>query len=525
MSSESVQPQELTPARQHGKLGVLLALFISFWLYSFFYAPMPGVNEPHYLSKAKFLWHAQWADGDLFLESSNPHFVFYATVGLLTKWLSLQQTAWIGRGLAVLLIALSWSKFIGQLVKDRWSSVAVAWLFLTLAAAGNFSGEWLVGGVESKVFAYAFVFWSFAYLGEQRMKPAAALMGAGISFHAVVGVWATVAVVLGFGLACLFRKVHWRQFLKAKEVSISIGLMVLCALPGLVPAIGLFGQSSAKASWQATFLQVYYRLGHHLDPKQFPWSAYALYAGILLLWLAFSRHETDAKHRAWSYVVWGSMIIGLGGFAMGAFPKPTQLYQYSMQMTALKFYPFRLFDLLLPLALSVSAIRYVEKLNASGALQTKQVITVWLVLAISFCGSLVSVSQRLHPSKMTAERRADWVDVCQWIEANTPEDSLFLTPPKESWAFKWYAGRAEYACQKDCPQDATAIVEWNRRLQYIGQWATENYAEGRFTTDGIVKLQAESKVTHVLARRLGPFDAKIIYRNRTFKVYELPKQR
>ena len=77
-------------------------------------APVPHNNEAHYLAKAKHYWNPAWCEGDLFLESADPHLVFYWTVGLLTKWFSLPTVAWFGRIAA-------------------WSSLAWAWQRLELA--------------------------------------------------------------------------------------------------------------------------------------------------------------------------------------------------------------------------------------------------------------------------------------------------------------------------------------------------------------------------------------------------------
>ncbi|MBX3440739.1 MAG: hypothetical protein KF861_24830, partial [Planctomycetaceae bacterium] len=89
---------------------VVLAVLLSFVISSAIRRPVPSVNEPHYLCKAKNYWQPDWCAGDLFLESSNPHRVFYQTVGVLTQWLTLPQTAWIGRLLALGCVAWGWTR-------------------------------------------------------------------------------------------------------------------------------------------------------------------------------------------------------------------------------------------------------------------------------------------------------------------------------------------------------------------------------------------------------------------------------
>ena len=57
----------------------------------------PMVNEAHYLVKAKNFWQPDWCANDLFAASGKAHTVFYVTFGWLTRILSLEAAAWIGR--------------------------------------------------------------------------------------------------------------------------------------------------------------------------------------------------------------------------------------------------------------------------------------------------------------------------------------------------------------------------------------------------------------------------------------------
>ena len=56
------------------------------------------------------------------------------------------------------------------------------------------AGEWVVGGVEAKGFAYVFVFLAVADLVYGRWKQCLLLLGAASAFHVLVGGWAVLAV-------------------------------------------------------------------------------------------------------------------------------------------------------------------------------------------------------------------------------------------------------------------------------------------------------------------------------------------
>ena len=92
----------------------------------------PDVNEAHYLSKAKHYWNPDWCRGDLFLQSADAHLVFYWTIGWLTRFLSLDAVAWIGRCSTWLLLAWSWRRLSVAVVPDRLWSLLTAALFAML---------------------------------------------------------------------------------------------------------------------------------------------------------------------------------------------------------------------------------------------------------------------------------------------------------------------------------------------------------------------------------------------------------
>src|SRR6185369_2065665 len=91
-------------------------VFVSFAAFATIRSPIPGVNEPHYLCKAKHLWQPDWCGRDLFLQSSNAHFVFLAIAGGVAQTLSLAATAWAGRIAAWALLAWGWTRLVSRVV-------------------------------------------------------------------------------------------------------------------------------------------------------------------------------------------------------------------------------------------------------------------------------------------------------------------------------------------------------------------------------------------------------------------------
>jgi hypothetical protein len=494
----------------------------SLLLGSFVAAPLPALNEPHYLAKAKHFWNPAWCAGDLFLESANAHTVFYATVGWLTLFLSLEAVAVIGRVTALTLLATGWTAFTRRLIPIPGAAFASTWVFLGLQAVGNWSGEWVVGGVESKVYAFGLLFWAATWALDGKPIAAAAALGLGIAFHPVVGLWTVLAVtfaaLVGWAVTTTtsLEAVVGTAHSTKKTLAIAVVVLVVTALPGIIPVVRLLtADVDATTRYLGTYLQVFHRLAHHLDPMLFPRSAYLGYAAMSAVWIAgwWWRPRTPA----WRWLdgtMAGALLFAVAGFAVGYGPRPPNLMPgYEWRMQLLKFYPFRLADALLPMVVAWLAIMVLSRLPWPR--WGRRVALGVLIAGTLFRAHVLTMSERYQ-----ASQDADWIVACRWIRDHTPADAVFHTPHFR-WTFKWYAERPEYATFKDCPQDVKSIVEWNRRLLLLTKRFQTGFADGVYTRDELHALHGETGITHLITDRLGPMDFPPIYQNGSFRVYDL----
>jgi hypothetical protein len=511
----------------------ILCLWTGFLGFSICHAPIPGVNEPHYLTKSLHAWNAEWCAGDFFLESSNAHLVFYRTVGALTLVTSFATAALIGRVLAYLLLALVWQQLCTQLTDDRWSGCVSGAVFLLLASIGNFSGEWLVGGVEAKVFAYGFVFAGIAALLRCSFWQAGLLLGAGVAIHPLVGLWAVVAMSMAVawsligdcrqqGISAAVSSI--KQFVSQRAVLLAVVLFGGTAAWGVLPALASVLSADENLSFAANYIQVFYRLPHHLDPMKFKSTAYLGYVILggltwLLNGLVRDKSAADKPLSFLTRTIVCSAIIAATGVLIGLGPRPpAEMPFYEFRMNLLKFYPFRMFDVALPILVSIQiAILLSERRLLSVVLPRKSRA---VIVVVCFAIALFLNAGRGSIDRMTDAQRADWVDLCLWVKENTPSDSLVFTP-KESRSFKWFAERPEYVAFKDCPQDAAGIVEWNDRLKFIKKWGEDNWNGESYSADVTRKLHQTTGITHLVSRRWGPFEAPIIYKNDTYQIYQI----
>ena len=136
------------------------------------------------------------APNDFFCNSADAHQVFYWTFGWLTRLLAIATVAWLGRVLTWGLMAWAWRRLSWSLVPAAWYSVLSAALWVMLNDRCHMAGEWVIGGVEAKGFAYVLVLLGIESLVRGRWTAAWLLFGASSSFHVIVGGWSVVAAAI-----------------------------------------------------------------------------------------------------------------------------------------------------------------------------------------------------------------------------------------------------------------------------------------------------------------------------------------
>lgn len=455
------------------EVAALLGLF-------FIYAgdPPPAVNEAHYLVKAKNFWDPTFCSRDLFAASGKAHTTFYWTFGALTQVASLGTTAWIGRLVGWLMLAIGLRRCCRSFGLPAFASLGVAVLWLVGIEHGNLAGEWVVGGIEAKVPAYALVLMGIAEVARRNWSRGWIWFGAASAFHVLTGGWAVIAATVAF-------VVTERWFKRSDQPPMrffSVGLFVGGALSlfGLLPAISLTLGATAAESVEAARIYSYMRIRHHLLPSDFPmyWFVrHGVLAGGLLL-LAYHGRPTVAQRR----VIWigvGALGIAGCGLIVGALPAVMP----DLAAKLLRYYWFRLSDAIVPLVLSLWLMQLLASRQSlePATLTRGAALLVLLVATGLFLGSAwernrigipPSTSHRLLGVDLNADAErqqrshSDWVAVCDWVRVAMPRDEIFLTP-RHQQTFKWYSSRAEVANWKDVPQDAKSLLEWRDRFDDI----------------------------------------------------------
>lgn len=489
----------------------------------------PGVNEAHYLAKAKHYWNPSWCPADSFLQSADAHLVFYWTMGWLTLFLPLSAVAWIGRFITWFLLAWSWRRLSNRVIPGNGWALLTLGLFACFLGCGNMAGEWVLGGFEAKGFAYVLLFLALETLWLGRWNRVWLLLGAASSFHVLTGGWSVVAAM--FVWLCSPRD---RPALTAMWPALLGGLVL--ALPGLLPALALTWGVDQALLAEANELYVHRRLPHHLVFHQIllqPLTLDFQYLGLSPLTLPLT-HLFFLRHLvlviAWAVLCWklhwgaarrlhlfvaGALLIASAGILIDQLT----LTRPDLSAGLLRYYWFRLSDAMVPAGLAVAVGRMAQvQLMERGR-------RGWLVTAIVLASLFVSDAYwrrrddprpdaviQAGPAGLDMQQRfTDWSAACQWITAHAGEDEIVLTPRGQQ-TFKWYAARGEVVNWKDIPQDAQGIVEWWRRHNEVYPPAVR--AEGLVALD-LTTLRA-------LAHRYG-FRYVIIDRAKSLTPPQLPR--
>ena len=196
----------LFPTYPLGEVATLLALICLFAA-----EPVPGVNESHYLPKAKHLFDATFCPGDVFIESHDSHGLAALVGGVFAQFLPLSVVAWLGRAICWISLAFAWQRLrIALQLSWLLGAAALASWYLAIDY-GNWAGEWAIGGFEGKALAYVCVILDFPSF----LKETGLVFGVGLG-SLLLGIRLLVD-----GLVCQLDSPGWPCRISSNEFGLS----------------------------------------------------------------------------------------------------------------------------------------------------------------------------------------------------------------------------------------------------------------------------------------------------------------
>ena len=490
--------------------------------------PVPDVNETVYLTKARHAVDPDFGRGDFFLETPDGHGLFFKLFGALSAGLPLDTAAWLGRWAGWLAVAVGVWWALRPLLPRAAARIAAGALFALALRQTTAAGEWVLGGCESKVFAWGFVLAAAGVFARGRVAPAWALAGIGTALHPLVGGWAQVALVL----AAWWSRAELAPWKATDPVWVAAG--AAAAAVGVVPALALTAGADAAERLAAARIYVVERLPHHLLPRTFADGLWARHVLAVCVWFLLRGRlpSTPERRRSDRLTLAALAISGAGvlvSLAEGVAPGAV----YGL----LRYYFFRLADVLVPLSLATTVAAVLADKDVVGRLVPLPVPVTRALAALLLAADVAGQSGHWPlPGRTTPSPRADarvdapaWRDACRWVAANVPADARFLTP-RGAASFTWFTGRAEVVGWKNSPQDVRSLLEWRRRMidcysrdgSLRGMVNSTAELGGERAAAAVARYGATHAIVPVDVPGVDGFGWELLHRAGVYAVYRIP---
>lgn len=438
---------------------------------------MGSVNELHHLPLSRHFVEPTWLANDIYYsEPPGYRLLFQLLFGPLTATFGFLATSIIGRMLGYLALAISLWTLARQLgLRLLTLLVAIGLLVYVRRPQGVMAGEWLIGSIEPKVFAYSAIFMALSALLTGRYLWMTACLGMAASFHALVGGWASIAVLL----LLLWRKrsvvLDGRRWLAALPIYAVTSIFALTAV--LTQVLRPVETSDISPS----YIYAYLRNPQHVNPMSWPleeWlylSAYLLVFGLSTVFVlrhstvvdkttavpVYSMQGIRSRRADFACFVLCTLIPFGAGILIAPLDHNGQILQY---------YPFRVGDLMLPLGTALFLALALEKLlfiHRRGAISITLIILIGFgIEATRFYDKGMALQD--FPGKGQGVN-PEMIDTASWLQQHVPDGEPVVSSPVELAPLPWLSDHPSIAKFRFVPSASSADVEaWFNRITDLG---------------------------------------------------------
>jgi hypothetical protein len=352
--------------------------------------------------------------------------------------------------------------YLARCLKLSRAETLVALMLFILVGQNYFAVEWMFGGVEGKVFAYAAIFASIglAWRGKDLSAVGSAVLATYL--HFLVGGFWGVAVIGLIGL---------KSGNVLRMGGALLAYTVLC-LPILAILLHewLFAPTPDLSDLDLTVTQIYsvFRNPHHVAPFSgqlrawLPGISWMLAATCLMAVLASWEPSERRVLARWLLAMYTYLILSFG---LSYFDRHANLLGPLIL--------FRPNSLILLLSIMLGVLWLRQALRGDAA-RTLAIITLAVGIgfavprAVSFADTLMSpqlpLTRRLTPSER---------ELVAWLRGNTPPDATVLIEPttQNVWTDPWLAferliDRPTLVSFKFVPTHKADIARWYRLLRW-----------------------------------------------------------
>ncbi len=424
-------------------------------------------GEEQYLAFAKQYMNHSWMPHSFTLNHPpGGNLVFQVIAGFMLRYLTFEQTAFIGRLICFLMLVIPLGLIITRLQINNLTAVFIIQAFF-FPHQSIWMGEWVFKGFEEKTVAYIFVYWAVYFLLTDKFRLSIIFSAAGTYFHFLVGGWTALFMVIYF-------MAYKRNIIQALFMGV-LYLMLISPLFIHLYKSYIINNPSVINNIRISEIYAYYRLKHHIGA--FGNISYFIRnhsGGMLISALCFMAclfwfgRYSDAwikKLNLLNIIIFSQQFI----FVMLAF--------FDRHAVLMKTYPFRtstLSSLLFLLELTLAVQYYGLPLLLRFLPAYKSIRKDTLLYNINFGMSFVFIilfavetaQSVLSYNKYGDGLSAELLSVINYAAKETPREAVFIFPDSDyPYSFMRRSGRERFVVEKFVPTHNIKIYEWYDRLK------------------------------------------------------------
>lgn len=416
-------------------------------------------NEMDIIPYARSVYNQRWIPGDAYLSQDIPYrYLFCYMIGFFADRFGMVETIFTGRLITYLLFSMVFFKLIRLLELNIYLRIFTFIAFLRLFHRGfGDVDEWIVGGLETKVFAYCFAILGLTFFLKKDPKYGLFFSGIALSFHLLVGGYHLICLLPILLIDIIRDKTYFKRLLVLTPVYLLAASMGIYAIyDHLVTAVD---ENSARQAWD---IYVNVRLPHHTLP------IFSNKTKILMI--IFTPLNLIILFNSCRYkkfiAIYGLSSVGLLVIGLAIY--------FFFDDQYLRFYWFRFSDVMLPFTSIILLMAMLHGFPAANHRpyihKTVKIIGYVFLIACSI-GILYKpikdgIKEITFNKQELKSRTCPDEKMMRWIKNNTPKHATFLTSPNQSY-FYINAERSMWVSWKHFPQSPESIMRWYQKIKRL----------------------------------------------------------
>jgi len=362
----------------------------------------------------------------------------------------------LGRVLSYILISYSFIYLSRTLKLTFLTSILTYIIFIYFFKNGiGDAGEWIVGGLESKVFAYSFAIFSLTSFLRKKNRVGFLFAGLSLSTHLLIGIYNLFCLTPLLFLISYRKQTDFLNIIKGIPYFIITGIIGISEI-----ANSFFLNTSPITQNKGWDIYTQIRVPHHLIPNFSKETWYIIIISTIIHLLFVKNKNNTIKYIALYSL--SSILIIIIGFVTYSF----------FELHYMRFYFFRFSDVMLPLLTVLLIATISQKIKFAALLFISIVILPNVIKERPITKLLSYKSYNINLIKSKTDKDND---MTEWIINNTSKDDLFIISPDKLYFcmntereifISWWmlAKQNDYKSVNNIPAE---MIEWYNRLRLL----------------------------------------------------------